>query len=252
MNRPAIGGLAAVCVAFLALAGVARAQQGLTVPAPAATAKPKIDPILLSGSCHEPEYPLTSIRSKQSGRALVRLYVDERGGVTDTHVVASSGFYLLDQETSNAFWSCRFLPARDASGAAIKSIYVKAYEWKLEKAPPDPWTLLSLVDGQGFAAVSDFDAIPFSGESVASPAQRVKMLRATSAEAAEKARCPNIEQVSARIVRGGEKVERRSLELWTLKQCGQDMRYVVAIFSPTEDRPASFRMMPLAVSQPSP
>jgi hypothetical protein len=110
---------------------------------------------------------------------------------------------------------------------------------------------LRALRGAGFAPTGDLAAVPFAGDSAANAEQRAKMLQAARAEAQDKAQCPSIEQVSARVVRAPSEAEPGSLELWTVTQCGLSMRYAVALVFPEARRP-SFRMVPLAPSQPDP
>lgn len=207
--------------------------------------------VLIPGTCSRPEYPQSSIRKQEQGISIIQLKLDADGVVTDASVRQSSGSRLLDQVAAFAMSACRFKPARDEKGAAIRSVYSDSVEWRLQDAPKDPWVGLRALAGAGFAPTSDFAAIPFSGDSAGDPDQRAKILQAARDEAVDKAQCPSVERASARIARSDNKSGRRSFESWTLDQCGQSIRYIVAITFPDGKRP-QFRMMPLAAGEADP
>jgi TonB family protein len=199
-----------------------------------------------------PQYPLASIRLQEKGTSLIGLTVDASGAVTGRSVLKSSGSSRLDQAAADALSACRFNPAHDSAGAPVASTYPMRFDWRLEDAPPDPWVALRALSGRGFTPTGDFTAVPFTGDSTATPEQRARMLQAVHAEAVDKAQCPSIEKVSAGHTAQGDKPsDRRSFELWTVMQCGQVMRYAVVIAFPEGRRP-SFRMAPLASSQANP
>lgn len=259
MRRTSRQELAALLAAATGMAGmsvVTEAGAADTPPPPSELSAPAVNlaknALLRPGTCGNPQYPLSSIKRQEQGRSFIRLIVDAKGTVTSSAIIRSSGSMLLDQETLDAFATCRFFPAQNQAGAPVSSIYAKSFEWRLQDAPADPWVDLRALQGTGFAPVADYAALPFAGKSVATAEQRAKMLKAVSDEALEKAQCASIEQVTARIAPPtDDTTNQRSLELWSLKQCGLEMRYVVAVGFPKEGRPW-FRMMPLAPSQPSP
>jgi TonB family protein len=253
VKRAAIFRLAAVAASGAIVAAPAAAE-GPPVPKDPASAPATSDasrPTPIAGTCTRPEYPFASIRLQEKGTSFIGLTVDATGRVTGSSVLKSSGSTRLDRAAADALSACRFKPARDPAGTAVASTYPMRFDWRLEDAPADPWVALRALNGAGFAPTTDFAAVPFTGDSAATPEQRAKMLQAASGEALEKAQCPSIEQASARIAQGDRKADRRSLELWTVKQCGQVMRYAVAIVFPEARRP-SYRMMPLAPSQADP
>lgn len=59
-----------------------------------------------------PTYPVVSRRSREQGRVMLRVRVDEKGNVEDVEVQASSGFARLDEAALAAVRHWRFLPAR--------------------------------------------------------------------------------------------------------------------------------------------
>jgi TonB family protein len=241
-------------LAFAACAavGASAVAEGLSIPQdPAAPATDAWRATVIRGTCIRPEYPLASIRKQETGTSVIELKVDASGTVTDTSVRQSSGSRLLDQAAAQSLSACRFKPARDSTGTPMVSSYPMRFEWRLEDAPPDPWVALRAVRGGGFAATTDVASIPFAGDSAGSIEQRAKMLQAVRDEAVDKAQCPSIEKASARVVQSEDKPDRLSLESWVIEQCGQVMRYTVVIAFP-EAKPARFRFIPLASSQPDP
>lgn len=251
LARMAIAAFAACAAAPVVAQKAPEGSDGLNyqLGAPAADQSARAVPI--PGSCARPEYPQSSIRRQEKGTSIIQLKVDAEGLVTDASVRQSSGSRLLDQAAAFAMSACRFKPARDEKGVATRSVYSESFEWRLEDAPKDPWVGLRAVAGGGFAPTSDFGAIPFSGDSVGDPGQRAKILQAARDEAVDKAQCPSVERASARIAHSDSKSGRRSFESWTLDQCGQSIRYIVAILFSDDKRP-QFRMVPLAPGEPDP
>ena len=99
MNRPHLI-LARFCaVAVLGLAG------SDAVARPYSDAERKATFIRLV----QPEYPLEARRSRKEGTGVFRLYVDERGKVTDVAVLRSTGDQALDFESVRALrqWLAR-------------------------------------------------------------------------------------------------------------------------------------------------
>ena len=242
---------ATIAATSVAAQDTAEESSGLNFELGAPATSQASRPTPIPGTCLKPEYPLSSIRKQEKGTSIIQLRVDAYGAVTDTSVRQSSGSRLLDQAAANALSACRFRPARDEKGTQIRSVYSESFEWRLEDAPKDPWVGLRALAGAGYAPTSDFSGIPFAGESAGSPEQRTRMLQAARDEAVDKAQCPSIERATSRIALSDSKSGRRSFESWTLEQCGQTVRYVVAILFPDGKRPL-FRMMPLAASEADP
>jgi TonB family protein len=238
-------------VAFATVLGVDLAQAQVIPPADI----PATPPRLISGSCVRPEYPFASIRAKESGVTLVDLDVDVHGTVTRSDVAQSSGSRHLDDAAVLAFRGCRFHPALDAAGQAMATWTKLRFDWRLEDIPPDPWVDLRARNGAGFQPTADFSVLPFAGNSVTTKEQRAKILEAVQAQATTNAQCASIESVSSRIVQDGSPLpatlKSRSLEVWSLTQCGVTMRYGLAIFFPVNRRPY-FRMEPFLTSKPDP
>ena len=250
-TRLATLALAATATAACAAPTAPEGSDGLNyqLGAPAADQSARAVPI--PGSCARPEYPQTSIRKQEKGTSIIQLKVDADGVVTDASVRQSSGSRLLDHAAASAMSVCRFKPARDEKGAAIRSVYSESFEWRLEDAPKDPWASLRALAGAGFAPTSDFGAVPFAGDSAGDPGQRARMLQAARDEAIDKAQCPSVERATARVALSDTKAGRRAFESWTLDQCGQSIRYIVAIMFPDDKRP-QFRMVPLAPGEADP
>lgn len=248
------------------LAAHVRAQEP-PAPAPAASsAQPDAwRPKLVRGSCSRPGYPIASARAGEAGTSVVRLDVDAKGTVTRSALSRSSGHARLDTAAADAFWTCRFEPARDSAGTAVPSSTLLQHVWRLQDAPPDPWTALRAVGGAGRAATTDLAAVPFTTATRATPEQRVKILRALQQEATEQASCSSLEQVSVapwpaalpakptlHPSTGREIPALR--EMWSTRQCGHGMQYLLLMQFP-EGEPASFRMLPvtsLASGTPAP
>lgn len=247
--------LAALLLAAMLPAG--SAAQGLVAPKGNRLNSPSgvvWQPTLIPGTCVRPEYPLNSIRNKEEGISAITLTVGADGSVRQTSVLTSSGSARLDQTAADGMSGCQFKPAQDSTGSPMQSSYVMRFEWRLQDAPPDPWVELKALNGAGFPASTDLSVPPVTGDSAASPAQRTKVLAIVKSRAIEMAGCPSIEAAASRILRNVDATpgaDRRSIELWTLFQCGRTMRYGVVIFFPT-DRPTFFRARPFAPSEPDP
>jgi TonB family protein len=242
--------------ALSALAGTAAAE-GLVVPPIAAPAaqpdgwKPK----MIRGSCYRPEYPLASVRDKETGATLVRLTVDEKGNVTQTAIARSSGHARLDTAAADGLSLCKFTPARDSAGGAVPGTALIEHVWRLEDAAPDPWVALRALNGAGRAATADLAAVPFAAPSGATDEQRVKILHGVQDAATRHASCGSIEQVSVAPPPADWKLTpvtdpktgrelRLVRELWTVTQCGFKMQYALVMRFP-EDEGASYTMVPL-------
>ncbi|WP_161974763.1 peptidylprolyl isomerase [Piscinibacter terrae] len=107
-------------------------------------------------------------------------------------------------------------------------------------AAPDPWRDFYLRTG-AFSMPSDLFGIKFDG-SVANDDQRLTLLRRIQSEANERANCPEIESVTAAPKPGSDSTARPDgsrvvQELWTLKQCGYRMPYVMTLTFPAQGKP---------------
>lgn len=76
------------------------------------------------------DYPREAREKQETGRAIVRFLVDERGRVAECSVVASSGSAALDRTTCNIARRGRFKPARDASGAPQSEYWRWGIDWQ--------------------------------------------------------------------------------------------------------------------------
>lgn len=81
----------------------------------------------------EPSYPAQSKRLGEEGATVLRLYIDEDGGVADAQVSKSSGFPRLDEAAvKHAKRSWRFLPGME-DGKPVAMWYEFRVVWKIEK-----------------------------------------------------------------------------------------------------------------------
>ncbi|MBZ0094985.1 MAG: TonB family protein [Sulfuricella sp.] len=86
---------------------------------PAAT-EPRFDADYLHNPA--PVYPAMSKRLEESGKAILRVYVEPSGKPSQIQVKASSGSPRLDQAAQDAVWRWKFVPARrgdEAVGAWV-------------------------------------------------------------------------------------------------------------------------------------
>ncbi len=249
--RPARQVLLALGIAGLA-APILAQQPPAAPPAPADSSRPT----LVRGSCTRPEYPIASARAGEAGTSVVRLEVDAKGTVTRITLSRSSGHPRLDAAAEYALSACRFGPARDSTGTAVPSSTLMQHVWRLQDAPPDPWTPLRARGAAGRGTTADLAAVPFATATRASTEQRVKILRALQQEATEQAACGSVEQVSVGTwppsvpatpvlhpTTGREVSAVR--ELWSVRQCSQGMQYLLLMLFP-EGEAATFRMLPVA------
>lgn len=89
--------------------------QVAVVAAPPAPAEPAMQPprgdiAYLNNPA--PSYPAVSRRSREQGRVMLRVRVDEKGNVENVEVQSSSGFTRLDEAARDAVRRWRFQPAR--------------------------------------------------------------------------------------------------------------------------------------------
>ncbi|HPU16649.1 MAG TPA: TonB family protein, partial [Polymorphobacter sp.] len=85
-----------------------------------------------SGSISNRDYPKAARAAGVGGAVTVHFDVRADGGVEHCRVVASSGSALLDETTCRLIAArFRYVPARDASGAAITDIAGWRQDWWL-------------------------------------------------------------------------------------------------------------------------
>lgn len=100
----------------------APAVEAQPAPAPASPAatEPRFDADYLRNPA--PAYPAMSRRLEESGKTILRVYVEPSGKPSQIQVKASSGSPRLDQAAQDAVWRWKFVPARrgdDAVGAWV-------------------------------------------------------------------------------------------------------------------------------------
>ena len=83
------------------------------------------------------DYPRDARAKGETGRALVRFLVNERGRVHECSVVESSGSAALDATTCNIARRGRFKPARDANGAPRSEYWLWGIDWQLPSSEPN-------------------------------------------------------------------------------------------------------------------
>lgn len=82
------------------------------------------------------DFPRDARKRGETGRAVVRFLVNERGRVHECSVVESSGSAALDATTCNVARRGRFRPARDASGAPRSEYWRWGIDWQLPSSEP--------------------------------------------------------------------------------------------------------------------
>lgn len=95
-----------------------------TQPAPAPFSPAVTEPRFDADYLHNPTpvYPALSRRMEESGKAILRVYVEPSGKPSQIQVKASSGSPRLDQAAQDAVWRWKFVPARrgdEAVGAWV-------------------------------------------------------------------------------------------------------------------------------------
>jgi len=79
-----------------------------------------------------PVYSRASARMKESGRVVVRVYIDEGGMPRDAQIATSSGFARLDESALAAARNARFKPYFE-NGAAVAGWAFIPIEFELPK-----------------------------------------------------------------------------------------------------------------------
>lgn len=90
------------------------------VQAPVAVSEPRFDADYLDNPA--PVYPAMSRRMEESGKTVLRVYVEPNGKPSQIQVKNSSGSPRLDQAAQDAVWRWKFVPARrgdEALGAWV-------------------------------------------------------------------------------------------------------------------------------------
>lgn len=78
----------------------------------------------------EPEYPARSRRRGESGRVVMRIAIDERGVVSQTRLVRSSGYPALDQAAQRAALQASCAPhIENGKALAVSALQSFKFEW---------------------------------------------------------------------------------------------------------------------------
>ena len=104
-------------------------------PAPPAPPPPKIIPasaVQYLGEPPVPEYPRLSIRAGETGRVMLRIYIDEAGLPRSVQVEKSSGHVRLDEAGAAAMKKARFKPYTE-NGQPVAGWAFVPLDFALEK-----------------------------------------------------------------------------------------------------------------------
>jgi len=111
----------------------------VVVPAPPAPPAPPPAPKIIPASAVQylgeppvPEYPRLSIRNNETGRVMLRIYIDEAGLPRTVQVEKSSGHARLDEAGAAAMKKARFKPYTE-NGQAIAGWAFVPLDFALEK-----------------------------------------------------------------------------------------------------------------------
>lgn len=81
-------------------------------------------------------YPKESIQRGEEGEVTVQYPIDEKGGVGECRVAASSGSPLLDEASCAIVRGFTFKPALAADGAPVASMRQQGFAWRIKNACP--------------------------------------------------------------------------------------------------------------------
>lgn len=104
-----------------------KAPPAPATPSPVAT-EPRFDADYLDNPA--PVYPAMSKRLEESGKTILRVYVEPGGKPSQVQVKASSGSPRLDQAAQDAVWRWKFVPAR-RGGEAVGAWVLVPIEFNL-------------------------------------------------------------------------------------------------------------------------
>ncbi len=105
------------------------------VAAPLVSPPPRIIPasaVQYLGDPPVPEYPRLSIRAGETGRVMLRIYIDEAGLPRSVQVESSSGHPRLDDAGAAAMRKARFKPYTE-NGQAVAGWAFVPLDFALEK-----------------------------------------------------------------------------------------------------------------------
>jgi TonB family protein len=82
------------------------------------------------------DYPAGALSRREFGTVKFRTGVDEKGNVTDCHVIGSSGYSDLDDMVCKLLHKrAEFRPARDSAGKDIAYFYQGSFHWNFPGRP---------------------------------------------------------------------------------------------------------------------
>jgi D-alanyl-D-alanine endopeptidase (penicillin-binding protein 7) len=81
-------------------------------------------------SCKKPVWPASSLKSEHTGTVTLSFLISEQGKPTDSKVVRSSGYPLLDEAARSGIMKCSFKPAT-RGGAPVAHWMQMQYVWTL-------------------------------------------------------------------------------------------------------------------------
>ena len=88
-------------------------------------------PALLAGQ-EPPRYPVSALRSGESGTVVLRVQVDAEGRAGDVEIIERSGSRDLDRAAADAALRWRFQPARDAEGRPMPGEAIVPVEFQTQ------------------------------------------------------------------------------------------------------------------------
>lgn len=83
-------------------------------------------------TCVKPEWPKEALRKEQTGTVILSFLIDAEGKVTESKIVESSGYELLDNAARYGIEKCRFTPAT-IDGKPTAGWQDLQYIWTLEE-----------------------------------------------------------------------------------------------------------------------
>lgn len=122
------------------IASLAIGQANAQTPEPATPEAVKKTPATVRfTTCAKPVWPKEALRKEQTGTVTLSFLIDADGNVSDSKLVKSSGYELLDNAALEGIRKCRFNPAL-VDGKPVAVWQQMQYVWTLEKtesAPPE-------------------------------------------------------------------------------------------------------------------
>jgi hypothetical protein len=95
------------------------------------------------------QFPDKALEGRAFGRVRFLLDVDAAGNVSACHILATSGFWILDEETCSVLkHRARFIPALDADGKPATSTYMSAVTWSRGDKSVGQWEALMKAIGE--------------------------------------------------------------------------------------------------------